>query len=72
MLSDEEANRIGKAIRDAAEMVSLPVENPMERRAVSVHLAVNASQRSFREEVGIDELLDSAQKIYNFITGEEE
>lgn len=78
MMTEDEARMIGKAIHEAAEMVALPIECEMERRAICLKLAIgtwNVAHYAFADgptSADIAALVVDAARVYEaYVTGEE-
>lgn len=46
-MTENEARMIGRAIREEAKLISIPIENEMERRAICLKLAIETKGVAF-------------------------
>jgi hypothetical protein len=46
-MTEDEARMIGKAIREEAKLIQIPIENEMERRAICLKLAIETKGVTF-------------------------
>lgn len=75
-MTEDEARMLGKAIRESAEMVSIPIKDPIERRAICVKLAMETKGVAFSLKndgtlpEAAQQVLEAAQLYYAFVTGE--
>lgn len=74
-MTEEEARMIGRAIREEAQLIAVPVENPMERRAVCLKFAIETRGRMVIDDAtfaaGVGEVIGAARHYDAYITGEE-
>lgn len=75
-MTEEEARMIGRAIREEARMVGLPTDDPVERRAICLKLAIETKGVAFslKNDADVSEAADQvvvAAKIYEaYVSGE--
>ena len=74
-MTEDEARMIGKAIREEAQIVGLAIQNPMERRAICLKLAIETKGVAFSLKndgtvEAAEQVLDAARIYHAFVSGE--
>ena len=75
MITEDQARMIGKAIRDEAGLIRVPIENEIERRAICIRLALDTKgvQFSLKDDAPAmavaGEVLAVARMYDDFISG---
>jgi hypothetical protein len=76
MITEDEARMIGRAIREEAKIVAIPIENEMERRAICLKLAVETKGVAFslkNDATPVEaaaEVLKAARMYDDFVVGQ--
>lgn len=75
MMTEDEAKMIGRAIREAAGLIQIPIENETERRAIALKLAIDTKgvAVSFKDDSTpaetAAEVVAAAHVYDDFLTG---
>jgi hypothetical protein len=77
-MTEDEAKMIGRAIKDAAEMVALPIDRPTERRAICLKLAIETKGVAFSLKTdgtvqdSAEQVVAAARLYEQFVSGDPE
>lgn len=75
-MTEDEARMIGKAIREEAKLVAVPIENLIERRAICLKLAIETKGVAFSlaNDASVADaaaqVIEAAQLYHDFVTGD--
>jgi hypothetical protein len=75
MITEDQARMIGKAIREEANMIALPIENETERRVICLKLAIETKGAAFslKNDASIAEaaagVVEVARMYDDFVSG---
>lgn len=76
MITEDQARMIGRAIREEANLISVPVQDPMERRAICLRFAIETKGVAFslKNDATVTEaaeqVIEAARLYHDFVSGE--